>query len=536
MARIDNLSNFLTDIADSIRSKKGTTDKLSPENFDTEIEGIETNSNPTLQTKSITITENGTQSVIPDEGYDGLEKVDIITNVSGGSESRLPTGYTEVEYIESTGAQYIDTGVLPDANTKLDIDFSYTNTTSNTQLFGSRKSWNQQGFYVGTKTNTVGSMFWIEFGSSFIETNLPTSDRNRHTISFSKKFYYDNVLKGSFSDTVTLDGYANIILFGSNEGEKNAVVPSAYKIYSCQIYENEEKIRDFVPCIQEETETIGLYDIINDFFYVNVGTGKFNKGKQATTSDVDIYDYFEYETTGNNYIPNFIKTIPLIKLSDTGDINNMFNNYLVLETIPLLDTSNVTQMKSVFSNCKSLKSIPQLNTSNVTDMASMFYFCEKLESIPLLDTSNVTNMTNIFCGCYSLKSIPQLDTGKVEKASAMFYFCEKLESIPELQFGTVTEIRNAFSYCNELTTLGGFINLGQAYLTTAIAINTQYILSLSDSKKLTHDSLMNVINGLYDIATAGCNTQQLTLGSTNIAKLTAEEIAIATNKGWSVVS
>jgi len=45
---------------------------------------------------------------------------------------------------------------------------------------------------------------------------------------------------------------------------------------------------------------------------------------------------------------------------------------------------------------------------------------------------------------------------------------------------------------------------------------------------------MNVINNLYDIATKGCNTQQLVLGSTNIAKLTAEEIAIATNKGWTV--
>ena len=45
---------------------------------------------------------------------------------------------------------------------------------------------------------------------------------------------------------------------------------------------------------------------------------------------------------------------------------------------------------------------------------------------------------------------------------------------------------------------------------------------------------MNIINGLYDIATKGCNTQSLTIGSTNVAKLTAEEIAIATNKGWTV--
>ena len=45
---------------------------------------------------------------------------------------------------------------------------------------------------------------------------------------------------------------------------------------------------------------------------------------------------------------------------------------------------------------------------------------------------------------------------------------------------------------------------------------------------------MNVINNLYDIATKGCNAQLLYLGSTNLAKLSAEEIAIATNKGWTV--
>jgi hypothetical protein len=45
---------------------------------------------------------------------------------------------------------------------------------------------------------------------------------------------------------------------------------------------------------------------------------------------------------------------------------------------------------------------------------------------------------------------------------------------------------------------------------------------------------MNVINNLYDIASAGIKTQRLVLGADNMAKLTADEIAIATNKGWTV--
>jgi len=67
-------------------------------------------------------------------------------------------------------------------------------------------------------------------------------------------------------------------------------------------------------------------------------------------------------------------------------------------------------------------------------------------------------------------------------------------------------------------------------------------MDLSGTYNLSHESLIDIItNGLYDlnltydVANGGkLYTQQLILGSTNMAKLTAEEIAIATNKGWSV--
>lgn len=63
----------------------------------------------------------------------------------------------------------------------------------------------------------------------------------------------------------------------------------------------------------------------------------------------------------------------------------------------------------------------------------------------------------------------------------------------------------------------------------------EYTLDLSYSPLLTHDSLMNIINNLYDIKSKGVKPQTLQLGDTNKAKLTAEEIAIATNKGWNVI-
>ena len=115
----------------------------------------------------------------------------------------------------------------------------------------------------------------------------------------------------------------------------------------------------------------------------------------------------------------------------------------------------------------------------------------------------------------------------------MFYSCQSLVSVPEYDFGKNSQTYDMFKYCTKLTTLGGFLNYGKA-LSAYSALNKYVALDLSTCTQLTHDSLMNVINKLYDIASAGYNTQKLVLGSTNLAKLTAEEVAIGTSKGWSI--
>ena len=204
---------------------------------------------------------------------------------------------------------------------------------------------------------------------------------------------------------------------------------------------------------------------------------------EVETSGVDINDYFNLTKKTSGTFVNYIKQIPMIDTSDYTSMNSMFSSYASLTTIPLLDTNKVT------------------------DMNTMFFGCSSLTTIPQLDISNVTNMNFMFTGCTSLIEIPQLDTSKV------------------------TNINYMFNGCSSLTTLGGFANLGQAYSTTQSANYGNYTLNLSSSTKLTHDNLMNVINNLYDIASKGIKTQQLVLGSKNLAKLTVEEIAIATKKG-----
>lgn len=81
MARINNLTNFLTDVATAIRTKKGSEATIAAEDFDTEILNLP--SQGEYQDKSLEITTNGNYRVDPDTGYDAMTSVAIAVNISG---------------------------------------------------------------------------------------------------------------------------------------------------------------------------------------------------------------------------------------------------------------------------------------------------------------------------------------------------------------------------------------------------------------------------------------------------------------------
>ena len=228
---------------------------------------------------------------------------------------------------------------------------------------------------------------------------------------------------------------------------------------------------------------------------------------------------------------------------DTRNAKNMAEMFLYcesLETVPIYNTSNSENLSYMFKNCRKLISANFDDTSKVTNTAYMFYNCDDVTSVSFKDTSNVTKMDSMFGFCYSLKTAPELNTSNVINFSGMFSWDGEMENAPMYDTSKAVNISDMFNKCVKLINVEGLLNLGQGY-TQQKSNYYNYKLSLSTSEKLTHDSLMNIINNLYDlnltydVANGGTlYTQGLSLGSKNIAKLTPEEIAIATNKGWTV--
>lgn len=238
---------------------------------------------------------------------------------------------------------------------------------------------------------------------------------------------------------------------------------------------------------------------------------------------------------------------------DTSNVTIMQDVFYGCSKLTKIDlknfnTSKVTTMNQMFKNCILLEELDLNNfdTSQVINMQGMFDGCSKLTSLNISNwnTSKVTNMSNMFSNCKILTKLDlrNFNTSNVTNLSQMVRYCEELEELDMSSFdcSKVTNVVNMFVKCSKLEILSFGNNLGKGY-TTKTSNYSNYGLNLSPCVILTHDSLMDVINKLYDlnltydVANGGTlYTQKLTLGATNMAKLTAEEIAIATNKGWVV--
>ena len=395
-------------------------------------------------------------------------------------------------------------------------------------------------------------------GVSGTQKILDTSDADATAADIMKdKTAYVNGVKvvGTHEDT-------------ASEGEYNAIVTPNGTIFSVKNAFSEmgdldltgiksltEAFKDFINL--KKIKSISNTSNLTSLYYAFSGCTSLEEIPNFDTQNVtDMRNTF-YGCSVLTKIPNFntskvtkmsytfsnckkLEEIPYLETSNVTDMSYMFRYAQSIKTIPQLDMSKVTTAYYMFNYASKLETIPLLDFSKITNMISMFDQCPRLQSVPLLDTSSATTMNRIFCNCASLTEVPQLNTSKVTDFGAVFLSCSSLHTIPELDGSRMNNINSTFDNCTKLANFGGLLNIGQNY-TQKSANYYDYTFRLSSCNSLTHESLMNIINGLYDlnlrydVANGGTlYTQQLVLGSTNISKLSAEELQICTEKGWSV--
>lgn len=201
----------------------------------------------------------------------------------------------------------------------------------------------------------------------------------------------------------------------------------------------------------------------------------------------------------------------------------LFNNCIGLKNVN-------TQILSsyMFTSCANLESIA--GTNILTDSGSyIITSCSKIKSI-VLESAGTNISDNAFSGCVTLEVFKVSGTTS-SMGKAVFNGDKGLKTlhlpatIVSCVLDSLTSASSSYYFLQGCTALEDVV-LGDGWSVS---------VRLDVSDKLTHDSLLATINNLADLNSIGKDTQTLTIGAANKAKLTAEEIKIATDKGWSIV-
>ena len=194
---------------------------------------------------------------------------------------KLPSGYTELEYIQSSGTQYIDTGFKPSGNSGIVVDYQQVGTIAyQDPLFGARQSSSNTAFSMWLSSNVT----YPQYGNvSYDAKPISINNNTRLIYKLDKGIASCGDKTVSFSQLSFTSSY-NLVLFSVNTGGTVDTRRISGKLYNCKIYDNNEIVRDFIPC-KNPSGVIGLYDTVNSQFYQNAGSGAFVAGPEIPSTE-----------------------------------------------------------------------------------------------------------------------------------------------------------------------------------------------------------------------------------------------------------
>jgi len=204
----------------------------------------------------------------------------FFTNAGSGKfyapDQYVPNTYTRLEYIESTGTQWIDTGVIPNQDYRFQVKTKFSSLTSGT-IIGARASASTHMFAIASTGTPPDRVYFNGGYGTWGGTTTNPTDTDIHTLDLNKNvFSIDGIVNKTFTATTVTPGQ-NAYLFVMDTG--GAVGSGTYfsgRLYSAQIWNNGTPVRDMVPVRRNSDNELGMYDCVNGVFYDNDGSGSFS--------------------------------------------------------------------------------------------------------------------------------------------------------------------------------------------------------------------------------------------------------------------
>lgn len=452
--------------------------------------------------KVVAITENGTATITPDAGYDGIAVVKANVNVQPnlGTLDADPTTSTQVISAESEGYDGFSSVTIEAVDATIDSNIVAGNIKKDVEILGVTGTFDNQKpeetltqtiTSNGTQTFTPTSGYVYDEAVITVDVYQPTevslsetiTDNGTHTYTPETGYVYDSVeievdvqprLQYKAVDATTQGVYVDPDT-GYDALEQvfvNAVDATIDSNIVAGNIKKDVEILGVTGTFEGGTTPTGTISITSNGTFdvtdyasasVNVG-GTDYRYKTGTVTGLDqigwdsasigMYEQnadYHYAWENDKYALSQ-ENIDLYSLDDPYPA--LYKDDPKITFVPKKNMqSYFTIQSNAFQNMKYIKGIPMYDTSSVNSMLNMFNNCTALQTIPFLDTSLVTNMSGMFYQCSSLTTIPELDTSLVTDMNQMFYKCSSLTSIPELDTGLVTNMSQMFYNCSKLTSI-----------------------------------------------------------------------------------
>ena len=180
----------------------------------------------------------------------------------------LPAGYTRLEYIESTGTQYINTGIYPTNNTAIDVKFVNIAQQGGTTRVVIGDGWQTERTYLLSITANTSSFALIgglskQFSNYWTRNTPFTVHMDTNGISVN-----GSIINWTGTAT-TFTGTRPLTMFGVTDAQTRYAM---IKMYYLKITANGELVRDFIPAKRNSDNVIGMYDTVSGTFFTNAAT------------------------------------------------------------------------------------------------------------------------------------------------------------------------------------------------------------------------------------------------------------------------
>lgn len=204
-------------------------------------------------------------------------KVGVWTQIPNPLANGLPDGYTELEYIESTGTQYIDTEIPANQIYAVDADIIVGSDTDYNPVGNNNPRTMPIGYY-----SPNGAGFYSEYvAGSQVKSNYIPSSGTECVLHSEYKNGLTVITVNDVTNSVTTSGTlsnTNSVQLFYGRGHRGFSIKAKYFTFFDSNY---EKNRHFIPAKRNSDGAIGMYDIVSNTFFGNSGTGTFTAGAEV---------------------------------------------------------------------------------------------------------------------------------------------------------------------------------------------------------------------------------------------------------------